>query len=65
MSHNSDYWDRMFAAGPDAINALKLHVIYEALPTDRGGKDGRKGRAWAKFIAARDAAIAKATGATS
>jgi hypothetical protein len=36
---------------------LRLHVAYEAIPADRGGKNGPKGRAWAAFIAARDAAL--------
>lgn len=40
------------------LDVLKLHVAYEAVPRDRGGRDGPKGRAWAKFIAARDAALA-------
>lgn len=43
-----------------ALAALRLHVIYEALPADRGGRNGRKGKAWAAFIEARDAALAKA-----
>ena len=42
------------------IEALELHVAYEKIPADRGGTNGTKGRAWAAFIAARDAAIAKA-----
>lgn len=37
--------------------ALKLHVAYEAVPTDRGGKHGPKGKAWKAFIEARDAAL--------
>jgi hypothetical protein len=37
--------------------ALELHRTWEALPTDRGGKYGPKGRAYAAFIAARDAAL--------
>jgi hypothetical protein len=41
----------------DALAALKLHVAYEAVPADRGGKRGPKGKAWAAWIAARDAAI--------
>jgi len=51
---------RLIAAAPDLLEALKLHVAYEAVPTDRGGRDGPKGKAWAAFIAARDAALAKA-----
>lgn len=40
-----------------ATEALKLHVEYESIPPDRGGKNGPKGRAWAAFISARDAAL--------
>lgn len=40
-----------------AIKALRLHVAYEAVPRDRGGDNGPKGRAWAAFIEARDAAL--------
>ena len=40
-----------------AREALELHVAYEALPADRGGKNGPKGRAWSAFIEARDAAL--------
>ena len=50
----------LIAAAPALLEAVKLHVAYEALPQDRGGKDGPKGRAWAAFIAARNAAIAAA-----
>lgn len=42
-----------------ALDALKLHVEYEALPADRGGKDEPKGKAWAAFIKARDAALSQ------
>lgn len=41
-----------------AMEALKLHAAYEAMPTDRGGKKGPKGIAWTSFIEARDAALA-------
>jgi hypothetical protein len=41
--------------------ALELHKAWEALPTDRGGKNGTKGRAHTAFITARDAALASAT----
>ena len=37
--------------------ALALHVAYEAVPSDRGGHDGPKGKAWTSFITARDAAL--------
>ncbi len=42
---------------PKALEALRLHVAYEALPRDRGGKTGPKGRAWTAFINSRDAAL--------
>lgn len=42
-----------------ALKALRLHVEYEALPQDRGGNNGPKGKAWAAFVAARDAALGK------
>lgn len=41
-----------------AIEALRLHVAFEAVPADRGGPNGPKGRAWAAFIKARDEALA-------
>jgi hypothetical protein len=50
---------------PDLLEALKLYDAWLALPQDRGGKDGPKGRALDAFIKAKDAAIAKATGAAS
>lgn len=52
----------LIAAAPDLLAALKLQIAHEAMPADRGGKDGPKGRAWQNFIEARDAAIAKAEG---
>jgi hypothetical protein len=54
---------RLIAAAPDMFEALRLHKVYEALPTDRGGSDGPKGRARAAWIAARNAALSKAGGA--
>ena len=48
----------LIAAAPAMLEAIKLHVAYEALPQDRGGKNGPKGKAWAAFIAARDAVLA-------
>lgn len=50
---------RLIAAAPDMLEALRLHAAYEALPTDRGGKHGPKGKAHAAWIAARDAALSK------
>ncbi|MBO6901412.1 MAG: hypothetical protein JJ864_08700 [Rhizobiaceae bacterium] len=52
----------MYDAASEMLDALRLHVEFEAIPQDRGGKNGPKGRAWTAFIAARDAAIAKAEG---
>lgn len=52
----------LIAASPDLLEALELHVAYEAVPTDRGGSQGPKGKAWAAFVEARDAAIKKAKG---
>lgn len=40
-----------------AIEACRLHVAYEAMPADRGGKLGPKGKAWTAFIAARNEAL--------
>lgn len=45
---------------PDALAALKAYNEYAAIPQDRGGKSGPKGKAWANFIALKDAVIAKA-----
>jgi hypothetical protein len=46
----------------DLVTALKLYDAWTALPADRGGSHGTKGRAHAAFIAAKDAALAKAKG---
>lgn len=54
---------RLIATAPELLDALRLHVAYEAMPRDRGGKNGPRGKAWAAFVSARDAAIARATGA--
>lgn len=43
-----------------ALHALRLHRKWEDLPTDRGGKDGAKGRAWAAFVDARDRVLGDA-----
>ena len=53
---------RLIAAAPELLEALKLYDAYRALPTDRGGASGAKHQAYAAFIAAKDAAIAKAKG---
>jgi hypothetical protein len=50
----------LIAAAPAMLETVKLHVAYEALPQDRGGRNGPKGKAWAAFIAARDAVLATA-----
>lgn len=50
----------LIAAAPDLCAALLLHRTYEAMPTDRGGPNGPKGKAYTAFVAARDAALAKA-----
>lgn len=44
---------------PDLVEALRLHAAYEAMPADRGGKNGPKGRAWTAFITARDTLLAR------
>lgn len=54
--------NRVKEAGPDLLAALQLHIEYESIPADRGGENGRKGRAWKAFIEARDNAVAKAMG---
>lgn len=52
----------LIAAAPDLLEALELHVRYEAIPSDRGGKSGPKSVAWNAFVEARNNAIAKAEG---
>jgi len=52
----------LIAAAPNLLEALQLHVAYEAIPTDRGGSQGPKGKAWTAYVEARDAAIKKAKG---
>lgn len=44
----------------DAVNALRLHCVYQELPADRGGNDGPKGKAWAAFESARNTVLEKA-----
>ncbi len=41
-----------------ALKALRLHDEYAALPADRGGANGRKGKAQAAWLAAKAAALA-------
>lgn len=50
----------MLAAAPEMLIALELYEAWAALPADRGGKDGAKGLAYAAFIHAKNAALAKA-----
>jgi len=52
----------LIAAAPCMKYALELYDIYEAMPADRGGKNGPKGKAYAAFIKAKDEATAKAEG---
>lgn len=40
-----------------AIKALRLYEAYESLPTDRGGKNGPKGKAWQAFLDAKKEAL--------
>ena len=53
---------RLMAAAPDFYRAAMLRREYEAMPADRGGVNGPKGRARAAWLAAEEAAIAKADG---
>lgn len=55
--------DRLEAQAPalaDAMEALRLYDIYDRMPSDRGGKDGPRGRAYQAFVAAKDAALSGA-----
>lgn len=49
--------DAANAAPSKAIEALRLYEAWEAIPADRGGKNGPKGRAYAAFLAAKDEAL--------
>lgn len=40
-----------------ALEALRLHKVWEDLPQDRGGANGPKGRALQAFLVARDSAL--------
>ena len=57
LDEQADEIERLRGIEKAALKALRLHVKYEATPTDRGGKSGPKGKAWAAFIKARDAAL--------
>lgn len=39
-----------------ALEALRLYDVWESIPTDRGGKDGPKGRAFEAFLKAKEEA---------
>lgn len=40
-----------------AVEALRLYEAFKAMAADRGDKNGPKGRAYAAFVAAKDAAL--------
>ena len=55
---------RLIAMAPDlakalikAGEALNLHTTFEETPTDRGGYNGPKGRAWKAWIEAKTVAL--------
>lgn len=48
-------------AAADMLEALRLHVAYQAMAQDRNGDDA-KALAFGRFLEARDAAVAKAEG---
>lgn len=50
----------LIAAAPEMFEALELYDAWLALPQDRGGRDGPKGKALDAFICAKNAALAKA-----
>lgn len=50
------------AVAADLLDALRLHDAYMAIPQDRGGQNGPKGKAHQAWLDAKSAAIAKATG---
>lgn len=52
---------RLIAAAPDLLEALRLYDVCDAMPSDRGGKDGPRGRAYQAFVSAKKAALAKAS----
>lgn len=56
-ARNAEANARLAAAAPELLEALILHREYETLPADRGGPNGPKGQAHARWIAARDAAL--------
>ncbi|MBX3580832.1 MAG: hypothetical protein KF810_02910 [Rhizobiaceae bacterium] len=40
-----------------AERALLLFEAWEAMPADRGGKNGPRGRAWQAFVGAKNVAL--------
>lgn len=50
------------AAAPDLLEALRLYEVYDAMPSDRGGRNGPRGKAYQAFVDAKNAALAKAEG---
>ena len=52
----------LIAAAPDMYEALEAYGDYLSTPSDRGGKNGPKGKAHDKFISLKNAALAKAEG---
>lgn len=53
---------KLIAASPQLYEAARLHQTYEAMPADRGGKNGPKGSAREAWLAAEACALAKAEG---
>lgn len=43
-----------------ALEALRLYDIYDKMPSDRGGKNGPRGRAYQAFVDAKEAALSPA-----
>ena len=52
----------LIAAAPELFEALEFKAVYEAMPQDRGGKNGANGRAKQAYDGAASAALAKAKG---
>ena len=55
---------RLIAAAPDMYEALRMYDVWLALPQDRGGPNGTKGKALDAFIRAKDAALSRANPST-
>lgn len=54
----------LIAAAPELLEALRLFDAYMAIPATRGGHASPRWQAREAFLAAKDAAIAKAEGET-